>query len=119
MIAQAFATMACLSGPHLPGSGHRSLNEIATGYVGEWPEFKERTLPGCASRYDDGTVERGSGRFRWRVLQAEGASIYDVPEGGVPVYIAAGGPGAEYAGRAGDGFIAAHPAKAPAVPRTS
>ena len=36
----------------------------------------------------------------------KGASIYDVPEGGVPVYIAAGGPAvAKYAGRAGDGFI--------------
>jgi hypothetical protein len=33
-------------------------------------------------------------------------SIYDVPSGGVPVYIAAGGPAvARYAGRAGDGFI--------------
>ena len=34
------------------------------------------------------------------------ASIYDKPESGVPVYIAAGGPVvAKYAGRAGDGFI--------------
>ena len=38
--------------------------------------------------------------------QLKGASIYDVPEGGVPVYISAGGPVvAKYAGRAGDGFI--------------
>ncbi|MBF6278795.1 LLM class flavin-dependent oxidoreductase, partial [Nocardia nova] len=35
-----------------------------------------------------------------------GASIYDVPPAGIPVYIAAGGPVvARYAGRAGDGFI--------------
>ena len=34
------------------------------------------------------------------------AIIYDMPEGGVPVYVAAGGPAvAKYAGRAADGFI--------------
>ena len=38
--------------------------------------------------------------------KTKGASIYDVPDGGIPVYIAAGGPVvARYAGRAGDGFI--------------
>ncbi|WP_344127490.1 glucose-6-phosphate dehydrogenase (coenzyme-F420), partial [Mycolicibacterium murale] len=38
--------------------------------------------------------------------KTKGASIYDVPEGGIPIYIAAGGPQvAKYAGRAGDGFI--------------
>lgn len=38
--------------------------------------------------------------------QTRGATIYDVPDDGVPVYIAAGGPAvAKYAGRMGDGFI--------------
>ena len=44
--------------------------------------------------------------FDGEYYRLRGASIYDVPEDGVPVYIAAGGPGvAKYAGRAGDGFI--------------
>ena len=50
----------------------------------------------------------GGGRadFDGEYYHLRGASIYDVPEGGVPVYIAAGGPAvAKYAGRAGDGFI--------------
>src|SRR5699024_3467486 len=45
---------------------------------------------------------RGQGEY----YSTHDASIYDQPEGGVPVYIAAGGPlVARYAGRAGDGFI--------------
>ena len=44
--------------------------------------------------------------FEGEYFTTKGASIYDVPEGGIPVYIAAGGPVvARYAGRAGDGFI--------------
>ena len=44
--------------------------------------------------------------FDGEYYRTKGASIYDVPEGGIPVYIAAGGPSvAKYAGRAGDGFI--------------
>ncbi len=44
--------------------------------------------------------------FDGEYYTTKGASIYDVPEGGIPVYIAAGGPVvARYAGRAGDGFI--------------
>ncbi|MDT5127546.1 MAG: coenzyme F420-dependent glucose-6-phosphate dehydrogenase [Mycobacterium sp.] len=44
--------------------------------------------------------------FEGEYYTTKGASIYDVPEGGIPIYIAAGGPQvAKYAGRAGDGFI--------------
>ena len=44
--------------------------------------------------------------FDGEYYKTKGASIYDVPEGGIPIYIAAGGPQvAKYAGRAGDGFI--------------
>ena len=44
VIAQAFATMGCLYPDRIMlgvGTGE-ALNEIATGYEGEWPEFKER-----------------------------------------------------------------------------
>ena len=44
VIAQAFATMGCLyPGRVMLGVGTgEALNEIATGYEGQWPEFKER-----------------------------------------------------------------------------
>ena len=44
VLAQAFATMACLyPGRVFLGVGTgEALNEIATGHQGEWPEFKER-----------------------------------------------------------------------------
>ncbi|WP_395705344.1 glucose-6-phosphate dehydrogenase (coenzyme-F420) [Rhodococcus ruber] len=109
VIAQAFATMGCLyPGRVMLGVGTgEALNEIATGYEGQWPEFKERF-----ARLRESvrlmralwTGERVD--FDGEFYAAKGASIYDVPEGGVPVYIAAGGPVvARYAGRAGDGFI--------------
>ncbi len=44
VIAQAFATMGCLYPGRIflgVGTGE-ALNEIATGYQGSWPEFKER-----------------------------------------------------------------------------
>src|SRR3977135_402238 len=44
VIAQAFATMGCLYPNRIflgVGTGE-ALNEIATGFIGEWPEFKER-----------------------------------------------------------------------------
>ena len=44
VIAQAFATMGCLyPGRVFLGVGTgEALNEIATGYIGTWPDFKER-----------------------------------------------------------------------------
>ncbi|BDU09029.1 glucose-6-phosphate dehydrogenase (coenzyme-F420) [Nocardia cyriacigeorgica] len=109
VIAQAFATMGCLYPNRVMlgvGTGE-ALNEIATGYTGEWPEFKERF-----ARLRESvdlmralwTGERTD--FDGQYYRTVGASIYDVPKGGIPVYIAAGGPlVARYAGRAGDGFI--------------
>ncbi|MEV6429145.1 glucose-6-phosphate dehydrogenase (coenzyme-F420) [Nocardia sp. NPDC051463] len=109
VIAQAFATMGCLYPDRIMlgvGSGE-ALNEIATGFTGEWPEFKERF-----ARLRESvdlmralwTGERTD--FDGQYYRTVGASIYDVPKGGIPVYIAAGGPlVARYAGRAGDGFI--------------
>jgi coenzyme F420-dependent glucose-6-phosphate dehydrogenase len=109
VIAQAFATMACLyPGRVMLGVGSgEALNEIAAGFTGEWPEFKERF---GRLRESVALMRRlWSGdrvNFEGQYYQAKGASIYDVPEQGVPVYIAAAGPVvARFAGSAGDGFI--------------
>ncbi|KAA0022105.1 glucose-6-phosphate dehydrogenase (coenzyme-F420) [Antrihabitans cavernicola] len=109
VIAQAFATMGLLyPGRIMLGVGTgEALNEIATGYKDEWPDFKERF-----ARLREAvqlmralwTGERTD--FEGEYYSTKGASIYDVPDGGIPVYVAAGGPVvARYAGRAGDGFI--------------
>ncbi|MBY4383779.1 glucose-6-phosphate dehydrogenase (coenzyme-F420) [Rhodococcus fascians] len=109
VIAQAFATMACLYPDRIflgVGTGE-ALNEIAAGFDGDWPEFKERfaRLREAVSLMR----ELWGGRrvdFEGDYYRTKGASIYDVPDVGVPVYIAAGGPVvARYAGRSGDGFI--------------
>lgn len=113
VLAQAFATLGVLNPDRVwlgVGSGE-ALNEIATGWNGagepEWPEFRERF-----ARLRESvrlmralwTGERVS--FAGDYYATNDASIYDVPDNGVPIYIAAGGPTvAKYAGRAGDGFI--------------
>ncbi len=109
VIAQAFATMSCLYPNRIflgVGTGE-ALNEIATGYEGAWPEFKERFARLRESVRLMRDLWRGDRvDFDGEYYRLKGASIYDVPEGGVPVYIAAGGAVvAKYAGRAGDGFI--------------
>ncbi|NKR59568.1 glucose-6-phosphate dehydrogenase (coenzyme-F420) [Rhodococcus hoagii] len=109
VVAQAFATMGCLyPGRVMLGVGTgEALNEIATGFKGEWPEFKERFArlrEAVQLMRDLWTGDRVD--FEGEYYSTKGASIYDVPEGGIPVYIAAGGPVvARYAGRAGEGFI--------------
>ncbi|GAA5168392.1 glucose-6-phosphate dehydrogenase (coenzyme-F420) [Ornithinimicrobium tianjinense] len=110
VLAQAFATLGCLYPGRIVlgvGSGE-ALNERATGGVpGEWPDFKER----FARLRESVRLMRelwGGDRttFEGDFYRTEDATVYDVPEGGVPVYVAAGGPTmAKYAGRMGDGFI--------------
>lgn len=110
VLAQAFATMGCLyPGRVILGVGSgEALNELATGGVsGDWPDFKERF-----ARLRESVRlmrELWGGRrttFEGDFYRTDDATVYDVPEGGVPVYVAAGGPTmAKYAGRAGDGFI--------------
>jgi coenzyme F420-dependent glucose-6-phosphate dehydrogenase len=113
VIAQAFATLGCLyPGRIMLGVGTgEALNEIATGFRGageqDWPEFKERyarlreAIALMRALWSDDRVN-----FEGEYYSTHDASIYDRPEGGIPVYIAAGGPlVAGYAGRAGDGFI--------------
>ncbi|MEU1994059.1 glucose-6-phosphate dehydrogenase (coenzyme-F420) [Nocardia gamkensis] len=109
VIAQAFATLGCMYPERIMlgvGTGE-ALNEIATGYQGEWPEFKERfarlreSVDLMRALWSGDRVD-----FEGRYYNTVGASIYDVPPAGIPIYIAAGGPVvARYAGRAGDGFI--------------
>ncbi len=109
VVAQAFATMGCLyPGRIMLGVGTgEALNEIATGFSGQWPEFKERfaRLREAVSLMRELWLgDRVD--FNGDYYHTRGSSIYDVPEGGIPVYIAAGGPVvARYAGRAGEGFI--------------
>jgi coenzyme F420-dependent glucose-6-phosphate dehydrogenase len=109
VVAQAFATMGCLYPGRIAlgvGTGE-ALNEIATGFAAPWPDFKERFArlrEAVALMRELWLGDRVD--FEGNYYKTVGASIYDVPEGGIPVYIAAGGPVvARYAGRAGDGFI--------------
>jgi coenzyme F420-dependent glucose-6-phosphate dehydrogenase len=113
VIAQAFATMGVLYPGRIflgVGTGE-ALNEIATGFRGageqDWPEFKERyarlreAVSLMRALWSQDRVS-----FEGEYYSTHDASIYDRPEGGIPVYIAAGGPlVAGYAGREGDGFI--------------
>lgn len=109
VIAQAFATMGCLyPGRVVLGVGTgEALNEIATGFEGEWPDFKERFARlREAVRLMRQLWKGDEVTFDGDYYRTDSASIYDVPEGGVPVYVAAAGPTvAKYAGRMGDGFI--------------
>ncbi|CAN5208004.1 glucose-6-phosphate dehydrogenase (coenzyme-F420) [soil metagenome] len=109
VLAQAFATMGCLyPGRIMIGVGTgEALNEIATGWRGDWPEFKERfarlkeAVDLMRQLWTEDRVN-----FEGEYYSTVDASIYDRPDRPIPVYIAAGGPVvARYAGRAGDGFI--------------
>ena len=113
VLAQAFASLGCLYPDRIIagfGTGE-ALNEIATGFRGageqDWPEFKERfgrLRESVRLMRELWTGDRVN--FEGDYYSTHDASIYDRPEGGVPVYIAAGGPTvAKYAGRAGNGFI--------------
>ena len=109
VIAQAFATMGVLYPGRIflgVGTGE-ALNEIATGWKGEWPEFKERIgrlRESIELMRELWTGDRVS--YEGEYYQTIDASIYDRPEQPIPIYVAAGGPQvARFAGRVGDGFI--------------
>ncbi|MBK6872595.1 MAG: glucose-6-phosphate dehydrogenase (coenzyme-F420) [Kineosporiaceae bacterium] len=114
IIAQSFATLACLApGRVILGVGTgEALNEVAVGAVGTgedaWPEFKERfarlreAVDLIRRLWTQDRVD-----FEGTYYRTADAAIYDRPDQVVPIYIAAGGPVvAKYAGRVGDGFIA-------------
>lgn len=109
VVAQAFATLGCLApGRVVLGVGTgEALNEIATGWRGDWPEFTERfarlreAVTLIRALWTGERVDHDGEFYR-----TVGATLYDVPEQAPQVYIAAGGPlVARYAGRVGDGFI--------------
>ena len=109
VIAQAFATMGVLYPERIflgVGTGE-ALNEVATGWKGEWPEFKERIgrLREAIELMNKlWTEDRVS--YEGEYYQTVDASIYDRPETKIPIYVAAGGPQvARFAGRVGEGFI--------------
>ena len=109
VIAQAFATMGCLYPDRIflgVGTGE-ALNEIATGYEGEWPEFKERFARlresvelmrelWLGDRVDfDGEYYQHQGCVHLRRARGRHSGLHR--RGRTVV--------AKYAGRAGDGFI--------------
>ncbi|MBI3974616.1 MAG: glucose-6-phosphate dehydrogenase (coenzyme-F420) [Chloroflexi bacterium] len=108
VVAQAMGTLGCLfPGRVLLGVGTgESLNEVPPLGI-EWPEFKERfarlreAIQLMRRLWNEQRVT-----FDGTYYTTKNATVYDAPEGGVPLYVAAGGPQmARYAGRVADGFI--------------
>jgi coenzyme F420-dependent glucose-6-phosphate dehydrogenase len=108
VLAQQFATLALLDpGRVVLGVGTgEALNEVSVG-LGEWPDFKERWArlrESVRLMRELWAGERVT--FDGDYYRTVDATIYDRPDGGVPIWVAAGGPQmAKYAGRVGDGFI--------------
>ena len=107
IVAQAFATLGCLFPGRVAlgmGTGE-SMNEAPLGI--EWPDGKERFArfrEAIALIKELWAGERVS--FEGQYYNTENATIYDVPEQPVPLYLAGSGPAAtRYAGRVGDGYI--------------
>jgi coenzyme F420-dependent glucose-6-phosphate dehydrogenase len=108
IIAQSFATLACLNpGRVILGIGTgEAMNETpATG--AEWPGAKERRMrlaEAIKLMRRLWTEERVT--FEGEYYRTERATIYDRPDEPVPIHVAASGPlAAKLAGRVGDGFI--------------
>lgn len=108
VVAQAFGTLGCLyPGRIILGIGTgEALNEVAVARI-EWPQFPERAARMREAVELIRTLWREDRvTFEGRYYQTTDATVYDHPDDGVPIYIAAGGPVmAKYAGRAGGGFI--------------
>lgn len=108
IVAQAFATLACLRPGRVflgVGSGEAMNETPATG--AEWPGAKERRMrlaEAVKLIRQLWTEERVT--FEGDYYQTANATIYDRPEEPPPIYMAASGPlAAKLAGRAGDGYI--------------
>jgi coenzyme F420-dependent glucose-6-phosphate dehydrogenase len=108
VVAQSFATLACLNpGRVVLGVGTGEAMNETPATMAEWPGAKERRRRLAESielirRL--WTEERVT--FDGEYYRTDRATIYDRPEQPVPIYVAASGPlAAKLAGRAGDGFI--------------
>jgi len=108
IVAQSFATLACLNpGRVILGVGTGEAMNETPATMAEWPGAKERRMRLAESielirRL--WTEERVT--FDGEYYRTDRATIYDRPEQLVPVYVAASGPlAAKLAGRVGDGFI--------------
>lgn len=108
IIAQAFATLACLNPGRVflgVGTGEAMNERPATGL--EWPGAKERrmrlkeSIQLIRALWTEERVE-----FEGEYYTVDRATIYDRPDAPVPIYVAASGPlAAKLAGRLADGFI--------------
>jgi coenzyme F420-dependent glucose-6-phosphate dehydrogenase len=108
VVAQAFATLACLApgGVFLGVGTGEAMNETpATGVA--WPGAKERRLRLAeAIELMRRLWQEERVTFDGEYYRLEAATVYDRPEQPVPIYVAASGPlAAKLAGRVGDGFI--------------
>ena len=108
VLAQEFGTLGLLyPGRIVLGVGTgEALNEVAVG-LREWPDFKERFARlREAVRLMRALWAGERVTFEGDYYRTNDFTIYDRPEGGVPIYVAAGGPTvAKYAGRVADGLI--------------
>jgi coenzyme F420-dependent glucose-6-phosphate dehydrogenase len=108
VVAQAFATLACLAPGRMflgVGTGEAMNETPPTG--SDWPGAKERRLrlrESIELMRRLWTEERVT--FVGDYYRTEHATVYDRPAEPVPVFVAASGPlAAKLAGRVGDGFI--------------
>jgi coenzyme F420-dependent glucose-6-phosphate dehydrogenase len=108
IVAHCFGTLGSMFPDRVilgVGTGE-SLNEVpATGI--HWPEAKERfarlreSITLIRKLWSEDRVT-----FEGEYYKTENATIYDKPQGNLPIYIAGAGPMiSKYAGRMADGFI--------------
>jgi coenzyme F420-dependent glucose-6-phosphate dehydrogenase len=108
IVAQSFATLACLNpGRVVLGIGTGEAMNETPATAAEWPGAKERRLRMAEAielMRRLWTEERVT--FEGEYYRTANATIYDRPQQPVPIYVAASGPlAAKLVGRVADGFI--------------